>query len=265
MTLLWAALGLAAVYAVLSVAPHLLARKDGAGCEGDGVVLFVESIRWLGIRWGMRTAAAGMRRAGFTGQFIYWRWHATWRGCLVLPAIVDRRLFEREARKLAEEITRRRREYPDRPIYLIGYSAGAFVAVRALEMLEADVRVDAAALLAPAISPWRPMGPACDRLKRPMVVCSSLCDCLIVGLGTLVFGTADRRHVPSLGMIGGRGAARDETRVQPIRWRPSLVRLGHWGGHFSASAAAFVQHCVAPAMGIASRPSSRLEPTEKTV
>ena len=42
MTLLLAALGLAAAFAVLSVAPHLLARKDGAGCEGDGVVYLGE-------------------------------------------------------------------------------------------------------------------------------------------------------------------------------------------------------------------------------
>lgn len=245
MIVLWILLSAAMVVTVLSVGPHLWARRDITGCEADGVVLFVESVRWLGIRWGMRTAAGGLRRAGFTGQFVYWRWHATWRGCLVVPAIVDRRLFEREARKLADDITRRRREHPDRPIYLIGYSAGAFVAVRALEMLDADVRVDAAALLAPAISPWRAMRAACDRLERPIVVCSSLCDWLIVGLGTVIFGTADGRHVPSMGMIGPRGAGC----VRSVPWRLGAIRHGHWGGHFSASAAGFVQHYVAPAMG----------------
>ena len=78
-----------------------------------GLVVFVESIRWLGVPWGMRSVAAGLRDAGFRGRFLYWRWHATWRGCLVLPAIADGKLLEREAGRLAAFLARCRRRRSD--------------------------------------------------------------------------------------------------------------------------------------------------------
>ena len=50
--LLWfLAIGLA-LNALLTVAPHFLTSRDRGGRQSDqGVVIFVESIRWLGVRW----------------------------------------------------------------------------------------------------------------------------------------------------------------------------------------------------------------------
>lgn len=248
--LLWIALVLAGLAAWAASDASALGRVSGGGRDERGLVIFVESIRWLGARWGLSTAARGLREAGFAGRVLYWRWHAGWRGWLVLPAIMDRAMLEREARRLADFITARRRAHPAWPIYLIGYSAGGFVAIRALELLDDDVRVEAAALLEAAFSPWRDLRPACEHLRGPLVVCSSVADCVIVGLGTLLVGTADRRHVPSIGMIGPRGGAADVPQVRTVRWRPSFVYYGHWGGHFGASARGFIRQCVAPKMGI---------------
>ena len=250
--------------AMTSVKLNSRFRRSRRCSDAGGLVVFVESIRWLGVRWGMSTVAAGLRKAGFRGRFLYWPWHAAWRGWLVLPALMDRALHEAEARRLAEFVTDRRKARPDWPIYLIGYSAGGFVAVRALELLADDVRVEAAALLHAAFSPWRDLRPAWAHLAGPLVVCSSLADCLIVGLGTVVFGTADGRHVPSIGMVGPRGAAADDPRVRTMPWRPSLARYVHWGGHFGASARGFIQHCVAPALGIAAGPSQQEQSNERS-
>jgi hypothetical protein len=244
----------------LSVLGRVRLPVDRGGAAAGGVVIFVESIRWLGIRWGLRSVTAGFRRAGFGGEVLYWRWHATWRGWLVLPAIMDASRLEQEARRLAELIVARRRERPDAPIHLVGYSCGGYIAVRALELLPSDVTVDAAALLAPAMDPRRDLAAARSRLAGPLVVVSSLLDWFIVGLGTLAFGTGDRKHTPSAGMVGLRGAGREGTRdggcgdaagrVVEIRWGPGLVRFGHLGGHFGAPTAGFVRRCVAPAMGV---------------
>ena len=38
--------------------------------------------------------------------------------------------------------------------------------------------------------------------------------------------------------------------LREIKWRPGLAARGHWGGHFGASAAGFIQHKVAAAMGL---------------
>lgn len=241
------------VLAFLVLAPR---RRCPRGDAEKGLVIFVESIRWLGVRWGLSTCERGLRKAGFAGEMLYWRWHAAWRGWLVVPAIVDRGMLEAQARRLADFIAQRRRSDPDRPIYLIGYSCGGYVAVRALELLDESVRVDAAVALAGAFSPRRDLSAAAARIRDRLIVCSSPLDWLIIGLGTLLLGTGDRRHVLSAGMVGLRGPPRSEAdptgRVVEIRWRPALIALGYFGGHFTAPAAGFITHHLAPAMGIGS-------------
>jgi len=264
---MWSVLVLAAVNAVLSIAPHFLTARDHrGGSPRYGVVIFVESIRWLGVRWGMRTATAGLRAAGFKGELLYWRWHLTWRACLVIPALADRRLLERESRRLADYIADLRREFPDRPVYLMGYSCGGYVAVRALELLGGTEKVDAAAVLAGAVSPLRDLRPACRSLTGPLVISSSPADWFIVGLGTLLFGTADRVFVPSMGMIGPWGGARRCEKIVSIRWGPRMLGYLHLGGHFSAASSGFIRRIIVPALGItaddsrgdsASRPSGQ--------
>ena len=249
---LWSAAVAAVALTVACIGPHFWTRRDRGGDASAGIVIFVESVRWLGVRWGMRTVAAGLRSAGFGGEFLYWRWHRGWRGWLVLPAIRDGRMLERQARRLADFIAGCRRRCPDRPIYLIGYSAGGFVAVRALELLDDNIRVDAAATLAGAFARDRDLGQACEHVAGKLTVCSSLCDCFIAGLGTLLFGTADGRHAASAGMMGLSAWPASNPQVRQIRWRPGMIALGYWGEHFSASSAGFVRRCVAPALGIES-------------
>jgi pimeloyl-ACP methyl ester carboxylesterase len=240
--LVWAACGL------VGMVRHIGAGRPTGGNRQAGLVIFVESVRWLGVAWGRRTTALGLQQAGFGGEFLYWRWHATWRGWLVLPALTNSGLLEREAVRLADFIANERRRHPARPIHLIGYSAGGFVGLRALELLPADVRIDALAMLAPAVSPWRKLDRALRRVSGRCVVASSIADWCIAGLGTLCFGTADRCFVPSMGMLGVRRRVR--ARITELRWRPAMLAVGHWGGHFHASAPGFIANHVAPAMGL---------------
>jgi hypothetical protein len=254
----------AALSVAVSILPRLLLRADGGGDPAKGLVIFVESIRWLSVKWGRRATAAGLRKAGFAGEFLYWRWHATWRGWLVLPALMDQGMLQREAQNLAEFIACRRREGPGRPVYLVGYSCGAFVALRALELMEDGLSVESAAMLAGAFSPRRDLSVAAAHVKGELVVYSSPADWFILGLGTLIFGAADRRHTFSAGMVGlrrkrstrstspagDRSVAADQKIVE-IRWRPGMILMGHMGGHFSATTPAFIARHIAPAMGIA--------------
>lgn len=237
------------ILAGLLIAPW---RRDVGGRADEGLVIFVESIRWLGVPWGMRSVAAGLRRGGYAGDFLYWMWHKSWRGWLVLPAIMAPRLLEEQARKLADFISARRREHPGRPLHVVGYSCGAFVMVRALELLPPDVTVNSAVTLAGAVSPSRDLSAAAARVSGKLIHCSSVLDWPILGLGTLLFGTADRKHVFSAGMVGLRPLPRQPSIVQ-VRWSLAWVAMGHVGGHFSAgNAEAFARH-VAPRMGLAAK------------
>ena len=224
----------------------------GEGDPGKGIVIFAESIRFAGVPWGTRECEAGLREAGFEGEFRYWAWQEPWQGWLVLPAIMDAPMLEREAGRLARFIEARRREHGATPIYLIGFSCGAYVAIRALELLDEDVSVDAAATLAGAFDPRRDLSAAMHHVSGRLVVCSSLADWMIVGLGTMLFGTGDRKHTLSAGMVGLRYRRPPNDRLLEIRWRPALIRQGCYGGHFTAPAALFITHHLAPKMGISS-------------
>jgi len=216
----------------------------------EGLVIFVEGIRWLGIRWDLQPAVTGLRKAGYGGEFAYWRWHSTWRGWVVLPVIMAPVLLEREARRLADYVAAQRAANPSRPIHLMGCSCGTCVVLRALEMLPAGVHVTTTALLAGAFDPRRELGKAIEHVAGPVVVTSSLGDWIILGLGTLIFGTADRRHSVSAGMIGLRCPPSGQ--VVEIKWRPSMLACGHMGTHFISSE--FIARFVAPAMGIGQLP-----------
>jgi len=221
--------------AVFVAVREVFQLRDGGGRADAGVVIFVK-LRWLGARWGTRSVAAGLRRAGFDGKFLYWQWHAMWRGWLVLPVIMDARLLETQARRLAAFIVKQSRAQPDRPISLIGYSCGSCVTVRTLELLPPDVSVQDVVLLAAACDPRRDLRDACSRVRGCFVNVSSWLDWLIVGMGTLVFGTGDRRHTISAGMCGFRQHRKPSNLVEQ-RWRPGMMRHGHFGGHFSAASA----------------------------
>ncbi len=233
---------------IASAAPHFLTRRRTNGCPDNGIVIFVESLRWLGVPWGMRTVAKGLNQAGFDGEFLYWQWHSSLRGWLVLPVIMDSRMMEAEARRLGEFVTDCRRKHPNRPIRLIGYSAGGYVMIRALEMLGDDIQVNSSAIIAGAFSPKHDLSAAASRINGKLTVCWSPGDWILLGLGMLIFGSADRQHRPAIGMVGPRTQS---PAIQTICWNPRMLRLGHMGGHFSAGCAGFVRRHLAPAIGIA--------------
>lgn len=242
-------------FVVIYAIPRILSclrslRPVPPGDRAQGIVVFAESLRWLGVRWGRHEVHAGLRRAGFGGEFQFWAWDPTWRALLLLPTIADRRFLERQARRLAEHVTALRKAHPDVPIHLFGYSCGGYLAVRAAELLPEDIRVNSCTMLAAAFSPWRDLHPAAGRVDGPLVVASSMLD-TVVGLGTLVAGTTDRVFTPSIGTLGYRGPRLEpREKLVEIRWRPAFIRLGHWGGHMSAPAERFVAEQLAPAAGI---------------
>ncbi len=241
---LWTIALLIVANGVISILPHFVTRRRAAASPRAALVIFAESIRWLNVRWGTRTVSAALARCGYLGEFLYWRWHAAWRGTLILPCIMARGLLEREARRLADFIIEQRRQCPQRPIYLVGYSCGGYIATRALELLPPGIRVEGVVLLAAALDPRRDLALAASAVGGNMVITSSPGDWLILGLGTLLFGTGDRRWRPSMGMIGPAGAC--PPNVRHLRWRLRDVATGHTGGHFGASAAGYFQARIAP-------------------
>lgn len=259
------------IQAVVSIGPHLWIREDLIGNPSAGLVVFVESTRFAGVPWGKYTVAKGLRHAGYKGRFLYWPFHSTLQGCLVLSVLADTDLHERQADRLAKFLAEQRGAWPQRPLYLVGYSAGAYIAVRALELLENrygngqldtsddiskvysdHAMIDSAVLLAGCVDPGRDLSNARRMVRKRFVVTYSIADWALLGLGTMLAGTCDRRHTASLGMVGPRPAATTDAAasgcvaVTSVAWSPADMALGHWGDHFGAASPGYIARKVAP-------------------
>lgn len=222
---------------------------DRGGDERLGLTLFAGGLRWFGMRWGFSTLPKGLRRAGFAGKVVYWPWHGRWTGLPwpSVPALCDSPLHQRQAQAMADYLADYRRRYPQAPLYVMGCSAGGWIAWRVLELLPPEVTVDGVALLSAAVDPGRDLTAGLAHVRGVVVNTFSYLDCLILGLGTLVVGTGDRRHTPACGMVGLKG---NDGRVVNLPWRPGMIFSGKLGGHVTATPPAFIARYVAPLLGI---------------
>ncbi len=141
------------------------------------------------------------------------------------------------AGKLARKLLAFRRAHPRTVIHVLAYSGGAGIAVFALERLRGRQLVDTLILACPALSPQYNLGPALRSAKRCFALVSRR-DRGILGLGTRIFGTTDRKHSAAAGMTSfsiPESASADDVdeyrKLREVRWTPELQADGHTGGH----------------------------------
>ncbi|MBL8819836.1 MAG: hypothetical protein JNL58_27675 [Planctomyces sp.] len=168
----------------------------------------------------------------------------------------------RMAAQIAELVCAYRRSSPVSPIYLVGHSAGAGMVLFVLEALanrscKAEPIVETAVLLAAAVSEDFPFETVIPETRTGIWNFSSAFDFIASVLGTLVFGTMDRRHKISIGAAGIRRKCRlRPTVTEPrassnpvlneIRYSPRMITAWNLGGHFGCTNSAFVKKHVAP-------------------
>jgi len=161
---------------------------------------------------------------------------------------------QREARKLADRIVEYSRRHPGRPVHLIGHSGGGGIAVLALEALPPGERVDAAILLAPALSPTYDLSTALRRTRFGISNFYSARDVALLKFGTTLFGPIDRNHGASAGAVGFEppahlnGPDRElyDAELRQVRWSPRLKEVGASGGHFGWASREFARDYLAP-------------------
>ncbi len=217
---------------------------DGTGDPGQGIVVFVEPVRWLFVIWGFTSFARGCRQGG-SGQYLrLFRWGGTAGALLVIPDLVRRRRLERRARQLARFVDQLAAEHPESAIHLVGYSTGGYIALQACRYLRSEARVGSVVLLAASVSPDY----AWDGLGERVGEVHSFHSCLdaINILGPLLFGGNDRKWGPACGAVGFKSPPEV---VNQRGWRPADVRLGYWGDHFTITSPAFVAEEVVPCVG----------------
>jgi hypothetical protein len=125
------------------------------------------------------------------------------------------------------------------------------VAVWALEALPDDVAVEAAVLVSPALSQTYDLTPALRRVRQTMLVFPSKADGAVLGLGTSVFGTMDRRRGVSAGLAGFTPPASADpaqyAKLEQFPYRGRMLRdYGNGGGHAWALYPRFASGWLAP-------------------
>lgn len=211
-----------------------------------GLVILLPGIDGCGpvtdnIAWGLDAAAVP-----YAIQIRDWRASRRWS-----PRHLSRLGHNRaEGRKIAAEITRYQAAFPERPVHLIAHSAGGGLAMFVLENLTVENPVETVVLLAAALSRQYDMAGVLEKTRRGIWNLWSPLDFPTLGLGTLIFGTMDRRRAPSVGAIGlARCLASVGTRAPRVHDYPFRMRMAwdwNWGGHFGCTNACFVRRHIAP-------------------
>ena len=139
--------------------------------------------------------------------------------------------------KFGRKLLTFRRQHPDTRIHVLAFSGGAGIAIFGLEALRGRALIDTLILACPAVSQAYNLAPALRAVQRCYALTSHR-DSVILGLGTRIFGTTDRKFESAAGRVGfcipldaSKGDAEVYARMRQVRWTSDLKKLGHPGGH----------------------------------
>lgn len=228
---------------------HRWRRNPREGDPAQGTVFLIDGVGgWL---LAPLSVHRQLRQMGVPWALEIHEWHSGPRGELLYDLMAHRH-NRRKAKVWASIIAERRRQYPDAPIHVIAFSGGAGFAAFGLEQLPDDVTVDTVILACAALSPRYPLTDMLRHVRRCVALISRR-DLLLIGVGTSLFGTMDRRWGPSAGVRGFRRpdpydaqAEHEYNKLHQLHWDPSMRRLGHFGHHVGWATLAFTQEYLAP-------------------
>jgi len=216
----------------------------------EGLVISLDGVG--GYNWLPRLLRRGLDRGGVGAAIVIYDWSVGPLGLWLADLFAADR-NRTVAAELADTITAYCDRFADRPVTLIGHSGGGALAAWTLEALPDGCRIHRALLLAPALSPRYNLAPAARGVRDRLFVTHSWGDFGLMGLGTMLFGTIDRRHTPSAGWVGFRlpralspADRQAYAKVRQIGWRPRMMADGHIGDHMGWTVPRFARRVLAP-------------------
>lgn len=226
-------------------------RLRAAARYRRGLVLVLPGIEGRSVL--NRNLAVGLDQGGVTSAIEIADWTVGVPG-VYLPNLLDLERNRRAAARLAARIEAYRREYPGRPVHLVGHSGGGGIAVLTLEALPEDGSIEMALLLAPAVSPDYDLSAALRRTRRGLCNFYSARDVTLLKVGTTIFGSIDRVHGTAAGAAGFKpppgltDAGRElyAARLRQVEWTPRLRRYGADGTHVGWVTRRFARTFLAP-------------------
>lgn len=213
---------------------------DRSGDPDAGIIVYVESVRWLFVFWGFRAVVRGFRKAGRREAVHLFRWSTPLGSLLVFPDLVRQKLLLERSEILANELQLLFKQHPQVPIHLISYSSGCYVATEACKRLPDKYKIGLILLLSPPVSPGYDLTPLSATVERIVLVCSKVD--VICAVGTLLFGTNDRLWKVPAGVVG---LSNPPDFVVQYHWSIRDVRYGFLGDHFTFTSPWFIENRIA--------------------
>jgi pimeloyl-ACP methyl ester carboxylesterase len=203
-----------------------------------------------------RGMCEGLQAGGVPGAIRVFNWGLPFpSGYLANLTRIDRN--RRRAVDMACEICAYQDAFPGRPVHLVAQSGGAGIAVFAVEALPADRQIESLVLLGAALSPTYNLSRALAKVRRGILNSYSTRDMLVLGWGTRIFGTTDRKFTRAAGCTGFQTPAdltpeeerRYAAKLIQMPWTPEMAASGrHFGGHTTCGSESHVAACIAPWM-----------------
>jgi pimeloyl-ACP methyl ester carboxylesterase len=194
-----------------------------------------------------RLLLAGLAKGGVKGRIQAFDWTMHDPGIDALHGY-DRN--HKQAAAYANLIAGRIAQWPDASIVLISHSGGGGITIWTLEDLPPGVQVDAAILLAPALSPDYDLSAALRHVRRAMYVFYSQNDYLILGTGCRIFGTMDGEFTDAAGFVGFKvpklADANEYKKLRQFSYDPAWAWLGNFGDHIGTTSLPFAAKIIAP-------------------
>lgn len=189
----------------------------------------------------------GLREGGVRGRFEIYNWTC---GDPGVPALHARRRNLEQAGEIAQLIVEEKEKRPGGRVALTAHSAGAGLAVWALERLPEGVMVENMVMIAPALSPGYDLTGALRHVRGKVYVIYSEFDSLVLGVGTSIFGTIDGVQTEAAGKVGfvrpANGDEGEYRKVVEVPYEPGWARYGNYGDHIGGMMKGFVSEVVAP-------------------
>ena len=189
----------------------------------------------------------GLAGAGLTHDIRSFAWQQGFWAALTFADLWNTKHHHRSAEQLADDIRAVRTADPDAPVHVLSHSAGTAITAYALERLSADECVTSAALVSSGLSPDYDLSAAISRCSAGLLAVTSPLDFWVLGIGTTLLGTVDRKHRPAAGAAGFRTPSDPEAmaKLTHVRWSPDQVKHGWVGGHLNTTSAGFAGRMLA--------------------
>ena len=159
-----------------------------------------------------------------------------------LKNVTDARSARESASKQAQRLLDYMQTHPGRPITVIGYSAGAAIAVFTVESLPPDQPVDRVVLMSADLSPDYDLSAMLERTRDGAINYWSPLDVQSLALVANI-GTLDGGRVPA----ALTNFAQTDARLTAMQWNPLMVFYGNFGGHLDyLFNAGFIRDFLAP-------------------